>query len=55
MFGLSNQMVVTFQEENTAAFKHLFLKGYKDKNPHAVHTQLEMYSHINFTIEQVAC
>uniref|UniRef100_A0AAX7U6Z5 Polycystin cation channel PKD1/PKD2 domain-containing protein n=1 Tax=Astatotilapia calliptera TaxID=8154 RepID=A0AAX7U6Z5_ASTCA len=52
MFGLSNQMVVTFQEENTAAFKHLFLKGYKDKNPHAVHTQMEMYSHINFTIEQ---
>ncbi|XP_005738113.1 mucolipin-1b [Pundamilia nyererei] len=52
MFGLSNQMVVTFQEENTAAFKHLFLKGYKDKNPHAVHTQMEMYRHINFAIEQ---
>ncbi|XP_003443211.1 mucolipin-1b [Oreochromis niloticus] len=52
MFGLSNQMVVTFQEENTAAFKHLFLKGYKDKSPHAVHTQKEMYSHINFAIKQ---
>lgn len=52
MFGLSNQMVVTFQEENTAAFKHLFLKGYKDKAPHAVHTQMEMYSHIHFAIEQ---
>ncbi|OWK05018.1 MCOLN2, partial [Cervus elaphus hippelaphus] len=27
-FGLSNQLVVAFKEENTAAFKHLFLKGY---------------------------
>ncbi|XP_030591401.1 mucolipin-1b [Archocentrus centrarchus] len=52
MFGLSNQMVVTFQEENTAAFKHLFLKGYKDKAPHAVHTQMEMRSHIHFAIKQ---
>ncbi|KAB0394420.1 hypothetical protein E2I00_019280, partial [Balaenoptera physalus] len=27
-FGLSNQLVVAFKEENTVAFKHLFLKGY---------------------------
>lgn len=51
-FGLSNQMVVTFQEENTAAFKHLFLKDYQDNSPQAVHTQDELYSHINFTIKQ---
>lgn len=51
-FGLSNQMVVTFQEENTAAFKHLFLKGYQENNPQAVHTQDELYSHIHFAIEQ---
>ncbi|XP_053193770.1 mucolipin-1b isoform X1 [Scomber japonicus] len=52
LFGLSNQMVVTFKEENTAAFKHLFLKGYRDNVPQAVHTQEELYSHINFAIEQ---
>ncbi|OBS80287.1 hypothetical protein A6R68_21508, partial [Neotoma lepida] len=31
LFGLSNQMVVAFKEENTIAFKHLFLKGYMDR------------------------
>lgn len=53
LFGLSNQIVVTFKEENTAAFKHLFLKGYKDNSPQAVHTQQEMYDHIQFAIDQV--
>ncbi|KAI3360180.1 hypothetical protein L3Q82_014492, partial [Scortum barcoo] len=52
LFGLSNQMVVTFKEENTAAFRHLFLKGYRDNAPQAVHTQKELYSHIQFAIEQ---
>ncbi|XP_039979820.1 mucolipin-1b [Xiphias gladius] len=52
LFGLSNQMVVTFKEENTAAFKHLFLKGYEDSVPQAVHTQIELYSHLHFAIEQ---
>ncbi|XP_045928122.1 mucolipin-1-like [Micropterus dolomieu] len=52
LFGLSNQMVVTFKEENTAAFKHLFLKGYQDNAPQAVHSQKELYSRIHFTIEQ---
>ncbi|KAL7378733.1 hypothetical protein ABVT39_017682 [Epinephelus coioides] len=52
LFGLSNQMVVTFKEDNTAAFKHLFLKGYKDGAPQAVHTQEELYSRIHFAIEQ---
>ena len=47
-------MVVTFKEENTAAFKHLFLKGYQDNVPQAVHTQKELYSHIHFAIDQVA-
>lgn len=53
LFGLSNQIVVTFKEENTAAFKHLFLKGYKDNSPQAVHTQQELYEHIQFAIDQV--
>ncbi|XP_074553319.1 mucolipin-1b [Halichoeres trimaculatus] len=52
LFGLSNQMVVTFKEENTAAFKHLFLKGFQDNIPQAVHTQEELYNHIYFAIEQ---
>ncbi|XP_068593104.1 mucolipin-1-like [Cebidichthys violaceus] len=52
LFGLSNQMVVTFKEENTAAFKHLFLKGYQDGAPQAVHTQEELYSRIHFAVEQ---
>ncbi|XP_035471540.2 mucolipin-1 [Scophthalmus maximus] len=52
LFGLSNQMVVTFKEENTAAFKHLFLKGYQDSVPQAVHTQSELYSRIHFAVEQ---
>ncbi|XP_029996097.1 mucolipin-1b isoform X1 [Sphaeramia orbicularis] len=52
LFGLSNQMVVTFKEENTAAFRHLFLKDYQDGSPQAIHTQEELYSHINFAIDQ---
>ncbi|XP_023692020.2 mucolipin-1-like isoform X1 [Paramormyrops kingsleyae] len=54
LFGLSNQMVVTFKEENTAAFKHLFLKDYRQgaDGALAVYTQRDVYSHINFTIEQ---
>nr|XP_046270038.1 mucolipin-1b isoform X2 [Scatophagus argus] len=52
LFGLSNQMVVTFKEENTAAFKHLFLKDYRDNTPQAVHTQKELYRHIHFAIKQ---
>ncbi|KAF7654570.1 hypothetical protein LDENG_00067880 [Lucifuga dentata] len=52
LFGLSNQMVMTFQEENTASFKHLFLKNYQENSPHAIHTQTELYSHIYYAIEQ---
>lgn len=46
-------MVVTFKEENTAAFKHLFLKGYQDHVPQAVHTQAELNAHIQFAVQQV--
>ncbi|XP_062264739.1 mucolipin-1-like [Platichthys flesus] len=52
LFGLSNQMVVTFKEENTAAFKHLFLKGYEKNAPQEVHTQKELLGHIHFAIKQ---
>ncbi|KAL0993029.1 hypothetical protein UPYG_G00102380 [Umbra pygmaea] len=52
MFGLSNQMVVTFRDENTASFKHLFLKGYQDKPSMAIYRQSELYSYIYYVIDQ---
>ncbi|KAF1379093.1 hypothetical protein PFLUV_G00172490 [Perca fluviatilis] len=52
LFGLSNQMVVNFKDENTDAFKHLFLKGYTDNAHQAVHTQDELYSRVHFAIRQ---
>ncbi|XP_074232213.1 mucolipin-3 isoform X3 [Camelus bactrianus] len=54
-FGLSNQMVVAFKEENTIAFKHLFLKGYMDRmdDTYAVYTQREVYDQITFAVNQV--
>ncbi|KPP59590.1 Mucolipin-1-like, partial [Scleropages formosus] len=54
LFGLSNQMVVTFKEENTASFKNLFLKDYGEgsEDSLAVYTQSDVYSHIFYTIEQ---
>ncbi|XP_031430158.1 mucolipin-3 isoform X2 [Clupea harengus] len=55
-FGLSNQMVVTFKEENLMTFRHLFLKGYTDgsANTYAVYSQKDMYDHIGYVIEQFA-
>ncbi|KAA8585602.1 hypothetical protein FQN60_004296, partial [Etheostoma spectabile] len=53
LFGLSNQMVVTFKDENTDAFKHLFLEGYSDRGPQAAHTQEEVYSRVRFAVQQV--
>ncbi|XP_029440097.1 LOW QUALITY PROTEIN: mucolipin-1-like [Rhinatrema bivittatum] len=54
LFGLSNQMVVTFKEENTVAFRHLFLKDYADgsDDTYAVYTQNDFYQYINYTVEQ---
>ncbi|XP_053098775.1 mucolipin-3 isoform X4 [Hemicordylus capensis] len=54
IFGLSNQMVVAFKEENTVAFKHLFLKGYTDRmdDTYAVYTQMDVYDQISFAINQ---
>ncbi|KAK2541442.1 Mcoln3 [Columba livia] len=54
IFGLTNQMVVAFKEENTVAFKHLFLKGYMDRmdDTYAVYTQTDVYDQIFFAINQ---
>lgn len=57
-FGLSNQMVVAFKEENTVAFKHLFLKGYsgtdEDDYSCSVYTQEDAYESIFFAINQAS-
>ncbi|XP_067301424.1 mucolipin-3 [Pseudorasbora parva] len=53
-FGLSNQMVVQFKEENLMAFRHLFLKNFTESstNTYAVYTQNDVYTHIAYTVEQ---
>ncbi|NXG67730.1 MCLN1 protein, partial [Hemiprocne comata] len=54
LFGLSNQMVVTFKEENTIAFKHLFLKDYVDgaDDSYAVYTQRDLYDRLFYAVEK---
>ncbi|XP_029803652.1 mucolipin-2 isoform X1 [Suricata suricatta] len=55
-FGLSNQLVVAFKEENTVAFKHLFLKGYsgtdEDDYSCSVYSQEDAYESIFFALNQ---
>ncbi|XP_051929397.1 mucolipin-3 [Hippocampus zosterae] len=53
-FGLSNQMVVTFKEENLMTFQHLFLKNYVDGTieTYAIYRQEDVYDHIKYVIEQ---
>ncbi|XP_056131636.1 mucolipin-3 isoform X2 [Lampris incognitus] len=53
-FGLSNQMVVMFKEENLMTFKHLFLKDYVDggMDTYALYRQGDVYDHINYIVEQ---
>lgn len=55
LFGLSNQVVVTFKEENTMTFKHLFLKDYDESSDDsfAVYTQNDLYDHVFYAVEQV--
>ncbi|XP_044278213.1 mucolipin-1 isoform X1 [Varanus komodoensis] len=54
LFGLSNQMVVTFKEENTITFKHLFLKDYADgsEETYAVYTQADVYDHMFYAVDK---
>ncbi|XP_065133146.1 mucolipin-3 [Paramisgurnus dabryanus] len=50
-FGLSNEMMVTFKEENLIAFKHLFLKNYQNSDQdYAVYTKHEVHDHIQYII-----
>ncbi|XP_030583010.1 mucolipin-3 [Archocentrus centrarchus] len=57
LFGLSNQMVVTFKEENLMTFKHLFLKNYADggMDTYTVYRQTDVYDHIEYVIQQYGC
>ncbi|XP_040910356.1 mucolipin-3 [Toxotes jaculatrix] len=53
-FGLSNEMMVTFKDENLMTFRHLFLKGYKDHRlgSYALYTRADVYDHINYIINR---
>uniref|UniRef100_A0A8C2XRH1 Mucolipin TRP cation channel 3 n=1 Tax=Cyclopterus lumpus TaxID=8103 RepID=A0A8C2XRH1_CYCLU len=52
-FGLSNQMVVLFTEENLSTFKNLFLKDYDgDMDSYAVYRQADVYDHIDYILVQ---
>ncbi|XP_010635022.1 mucolipin-2 [Fukomys damarensis] len=55
-FGLGNQLVVAFKEDNTVAFKHLFLKDYsgadEDDYSCSIYTQEDAYESIFFAINQ---
>ncbi len=48
-------MVVTFKEENTIAFKHLFLKDYVDgaDDSYAVYTQHDLYDRVFYAVDKV--
>ncbi|NXB39780.1 MCLN1 protein, partial [Eulacestoma nigropectus] len=49
-------LVVAFKEDNTVAFKHLFLKGYEDgaDDTHAVYTRQDLLEHLVYALEKVA-
>ncbi|XP_057713962.1 mucolipin-3 [Corythoichthys intestinalis] len=53
-FGLSNEMMVTFKDENLMTFRHLFLKGYKEHQlgGHNLHTKKDVYDNIYYIIDR---
>ncbi|XP_038554048.1 mucolipin-3-like [Micropterus salmoides] len=53
-FGLSNEMMVTFKEDNLMTFRHLFLKGYKDHRlgSYALYTKADVYDHIYYIMDR---
>ena len=54
-FGLSNEMMVTFKDENLMTFRHLFLKGYKDHQmtSYTLYTKADVNDHIYYIINRV--
>lgn len=57
LFGLSNQLVVSYKEESTMAFKQLFIKNYggedEDDYSASVFTQQDFYNSVSYVMEQV--
>ncbi|XP_013884549.1 mucolipin-3 [Austrofundulus limnaeus] len=53
-FGLSNEMMATFKEDNLMTFRHLFLEGFKDhpQGNFALYTKVEVYDHIYYIIDK---
>ncbi|TRY96939.1 hypothetical protein DNTS_014285 [Danionella cerebrum] len=56
LFGLNNQRVVSYKEENLVAFKNLFLKGYRgideDDYSISVYTKQNVYESLHYVIDQ---
>lgn len=56
LFGLNNQLVVSYKEENTMALKNLFLKDYsgvdEDDYSVAVYTQQSVYDSLFHVMDQ---
>ncbi|XP_029939643.1 mucolipin-2 isoform X1 [Salarias fasciatus] len=56
LFGLNNQLVVSYKEENTMALKNLFLKDYSgvDEDDYciAVYTQHDVYESLFYVLDQ---
>lgn len=56
LFGLNNQLVVSYKEENTMALKNLFLKNYsgvdEDDYSVAVYTQHDVYESLFYVLDQ---
>ncbi|KAM9358219.1 mucolipin-2 [Symphorus nematophorus] len=56
LFGLNNQLVVAYKEENMIALKNLFLKGYsgvdEDDYSIAVYTQQDVYDSLFYVLDQ---
>lgn len=56
LFGLNNQLVVSYKEENTMALKNLFLKNYsgvdEDDYSVAVYTQHGVYDSLFYVLDQ---
>ncbi|XP_068604981.1 mucolipin-3-like [Brachionichthys hirsutus] len=53
-FGLSNEMMVAFKEDNLVTFRHLFLKGYKDQQlgKYALYRRADVNDHIYYIINK---
>lgn len=57
LFGLNNQLVVSYKEESTLALKQLFIKNYggedEDDYSKSVFTQQDFYDSVSHVVEQV--